>query len=248
MRESEQSINHHAVAGAAIARRVCKQLLAEPPRYSLWHWRHEHRMGAVADARRREEQILALRAFSLEQVHRSALVRYLRDFQIVGVARQQTLREFYGVLDARDAAVAEHRDYVLAASSQLCAADVLALVGDEVGVGLLRNYELAYGQFFSMFCEYSREQRNGESYLLTALLPEVRATAVRLRARILDGASLPTRALRVAPRTPSSVKVPPVTRKPRAAVSVPLAAAATDTKSPSLIIRAMRLLRWPRAH
>ena len=212
MRESVQSINDHAAGGEAVPRRVCAQLLTEPTHYSLWHVRHEQRMGTVADARRRERQILALRAFSIQQVHRSALVRYLRDFRIVGAARDQTLADFYGVIDPREAAVIEHRDYLLAASSQICATDVLELVGDDVGVQLLRNYELAYGQFFSMFCDYSRAKRSHQSYLLTALLPEVRGTAARLRGRMLDPSSIPMPQLRLAPRATSIVRPPPASR------------------------------------
>ena len=118
-------------------------------------------MGAVADARLRQRQILALRAFALEQVHGSALVRYLRDYHVVGASRDRTLHDFFGVADSRDAALRAHRDYVLAASSQVCAVDLLELANDDYGVELLGDYEQAYGQFFSMFCESLAETRQG---------------------------------------------------------------------------------------
>jgi hypothetical protein len=158
-----------------------------------WHVRHELRMSVVAGVRLRQRQILALRAFALEQIHSSALVRYLRDYQVVGQARDRTLREFFGVADPRDAALMAHRDYLLAASSQVCAAEVLALADDRHGVELLNEYEQAYGQFFSMFCESSRAAESGEQYLLAGLLPEVRVVATKLRRRILEGDSRRTR-------------------------------------------------------
>jgi len=202
MVESERAIDECARFGDTAPRRVCTQLLAEPLRYTLWHGCHETRMGAVADARRRERQILALRAFTLEQVHRAALVRYLRDYRVVGTARAQTLREFHSILDPNDAALTAHREYLLATSSQISAAELLQLVDDHHGVDLLRSYELAYGQFFSMFCEHARARQSREPYLLASLLPEVRSVAVRLRRKLLDGESLPARRFAPARGTP----------------------------------------------
>jgi hypothetical protein len=163
--------------------------LSQPTRYVRWHVRHEQRMGAVAEARLRQRQILALRAFALEQIHGSALVRYLRDSHIVGAERDRTLHHFFGVADARDAALMAHRDYILAASSQVCATDLLELANDDYGVELLAYYEQAYGQFFGMFCESERRKLEGTPYLLASLLPEVRTTASSLRRRILEGDS-----------------------------------------------------------
>ena len=193
MLESEQAINEHAHAGPIVTQRVCAQLLNEPVRYVRWHVRHEQRMGAVAEARLRQRQILALRAFALEQIHGGALVRYLRDCRVVGEDRDRTLQHFFGVADSRDAVLRAHRDYILAASSQVCAADLLELANDDYGVELLVNYEQAYGQFFSMFCESERSKQKGEPYLLSSLLPEVRTAAGNLRRRILEGDSRRTK-------------------------------------------------------
>jgi hypothetical protein len=219
MIESERAVDDCARDGEPAPRRACTQLLAEPRRYSHWHGRHEIRMDAVAHARARERQTLALRAFTLEQIHRAALVRYLRDYRVVGAERALTLREFHGIVETCDAAVAAHRDYLLAASSQVCASELLELVGDAPGVELLTSYERAYGQFFSMFCEYSRAKQTGESYLLASLLPEVRAVAVRLRARVLDDSSLGRRArvfgrAMAAPLSIQSTRLVRVSREP----------------------------------
>jgi hypothetical protein len=193
MIESERAVEESARFGDPEYRRVCSQLLAEPVRYTLWHGRHENRMGVIADARRRERQTLALRAFALEQIHHAALVRYLREYRIAGEARAQTLREFHGIVDERDATLAAHREYLLAASSQVSAAELLQLIDDSRGLECLGDYERAYAQFFSLFCERSRAQQNGQSYLLESLLPEVRAVTTRLRARVLQADTPSTR-------------------------------------------------------
>jgi hypothetical protein len=189
MDESEHAISEHANYGPPVSARACKQVLNEPMRYLLWHVRHEQRMGTVAGARLRERQILALRAFALEQIHAGALVRYLRDHRVVGAARDLTLREFFGVVDPHDAALMAHRDYLLAASSQVCAAELLELVNDKGAAQLLLDYEQAYGQFFGMFCEAARAKQESEPYLLASLMPEVRVAAANLRRRILAGDS-----------------------------------------------------------
>jgi hypothetical protein len=113
----------------------------------------------------------------------------LRDSHIVGAERDRTLHHFFGVVDARDAALMAHRDYILAASSQVCATDLLELANDDYGVELLAHYEHAYGQFFALFCESERKKQDGKPCLLATLLPELRTTASDLRRRILDGDS-----------------------------------------------------------
>jgi hypothetical protein len=186
MLESERAVVSRAGASDEVPRRICSQLLADDARYSLWHVRQDGHMGVVAGARQRVRQVLSLRSLSVEQIHRAALVRYLRDRHVTGRAREQTLREFYGVTDPSEAAIIEHRSYLLAASTQFCATDILEMTGDRQGIELLRGYELAYGQFFAMFCERAGAGQAGVPYLLAALLPEVRAAAERIRVRLLD--------------------------------------------------------------
>jgi hypothetical protein len=111
MTESERTVHERAAFGEPPHRRVCTQLLADRDRYSLWRVRHDVRMGIVAARRERELQILTLRVIAIDQTHRTALVRYLRDYGVRGAARTATLRDFYGVLDADEAALTEHRNY-----------------------------------------------------------------------------------------------------------------------------------------
>lgn len=187
MLESERVVSDTAVAGEEIPRRACSQLIADRPRYVQWHSHHELRMDGVAKTRRREPAVRRLRALAVEQVHKTALVSHLRDSRVVGAARDQTLRLFHGPIDTRDATLTEHRNYLLATSTQVCAHDLLEMVGDHYGLALIRTYELAYQQYFSLFCERGRAlQAGGDPYLLGSLLPEVKATADRLRLRILD--------------------------------------------------------------
>lgn len=185
MRESENAVREHAGSGDDVSQRVCSQLIASQPRYAEWHAAHEVKMWKVADARIRGPQVLALRTVAVQQIHRTALVNYLRVGRVTGPARDSALRLFHGVSDLRDATLAEHRSYLVAASTQVCARDLLELVGDAEGLGLIRHYELAYAQYFAMFCERGIALHTGKNYLLGSLLPEVKDVADRLRLKIV---------------------------------------------------------------
>lgn len=192
MLESEQAVRDHARRGEEIPRRVCSQLLANESRYSEWYGRHEIKMRGVANAERRDPQVLMLRGVAIEQVHRTAVVDYLRLGGVTGRDRDLTLAMFHGAGDARDAALAEHRAYLLAASTHVCTQDLLGLVGDREGVELVRRYELAYRQYFAMYCDRERARAHGKAYLLESLLPEVRTVAERLRQFIVGANFRPT--------------------------------------------------------
>jgi hypothetical protein len=191
MVESETAIRRGAIEGDAIPKRACGQVIADPAFYSLWRVRHNKRMLTVAERRQRDRQIVALRAVHLEQVHRTALVHYLRKEGITGATRDLTLQEFYGVMDPRRAAITEHRGYLISASSQLCAYELLKLVGDARGLALIQDYQGMYGQFFSMFCDNARAQRGNSRYLLRELIDDAKSEAQALRERILGGDLLP---------------------------------------------------------
>jgi hypothetical protein len=193
MRESEQAVREHAGSpDDEISQRVCSQLLASAPRYTEWHASHEVKMRHVADARLHHPQILQLRAVAVQQVHNTALVNYLRAGRVTGTARDKALRLFHGVSDLRDATLAAHRSYLVAASTQVCTRDLLELVGDAEGLDLLRRYELAYSQYFGMFCERAFALQSGKNYLLASFLPEVKDVADRLRLTIVGSQLRPT--------------------------------------------------------
>ncbi|HSG65151.1 MAG TPA: hypothetical protein VLD39_09120, partial [Gammaproteobacteria bacterium] len=197
MAESETTITCGVSSDDLSSSRVCRQLVSDRGRYALWHVSHDKRMTTVADRLERNRQILELRAVHLEQVHRTSLVRYLRKHEITGHARELTLQEFYGFVDPGRAAAAEHRSYLISASSQLCAHHLLRLSGDEQGLALIRDYQDSYEQFFAMFCDNARAAHQGTSYLLASLLPDARSEAAALRKRILAGDLLPPRPIAV---------------------------------------------------
>jgi len=106
-------------------------------------------------------------------------------------------------MDPVRATLAEHRTYLMSASSQLCAYDLLKMVEDKRGLALLQDYQGTYGQFFGMFCDQARAARQGARYVLSGLIPEAKQEAEALRRRILAGDLLPP--MPVAMRTRSTI-------------------------------------------
>jgi len=185
MRESERMVHEAASCGEPRVRSVCSQLLANQVRYFIWHSKHESRMEPIARLRRRELQLLELRRASVEFVHRAALVKYFSDYQVRGPARDRVLRGFFGPQDSRDAAILAHRSYLVAASSQLCATELLRLADDQAGIEQIQFYETVYAQYFGLFCNRLHAAPNGDRSLLDELVPEVRGVAERLRLQLL---------------------------------------------------------------
>lgn len=211
MIESERTVQAGAREGEVVPKRVCGQLIADPERYSLWRLRHSKQMLSVAERKKRDRQIRALRAVHLEQVHRTALVNYFRRHGITGDARDLTLREFYGVMDPRRAALAEHKNFLLSVPSQMSAYELLKMVGDRRGLDLIADYQGTYGQFFGMFCDRARATRNQTTYILNTFIADAKKEANVLRQRILSGDLLPPTPLaikssRLARRRPSRAR------------------------------------------
>ena len=195
MDESERIVHERAVNGDMIVRRACAQLVSDRPRYRQWRAEHEVEMTDVAELRRRRKQILRLRAVAVEQVHRTALVRYFHDYAVAGEDREEILKEHCGYKNLRRAVIIEHHNYLLGTSTQVSARHVLRLAGDARGVVLIKRYETSYGQYFSLFCDQARAQRRDVPYLLGALIPEANDSACALRKRILAGRLMPPKSL-----------------------------------------------------
>ena len=185
MRESESALREYAADGENDERRVCSQLIGDHRRYDSWISFHDRKMHDVAEERRRERQLNELRVVAVGQIHRAALVRHLRDNEIKGLERDRLLTEFYGYIDPQCAVLAEHRNYMQAVSSEVCAVDLLELGGDRRGAALVRDYERKYGIYFSMYCDRAGARLAGRPYLLSTLLPEVKSNATGARERLL---------------------------------------------------------------
>lgn len=191
MDESERTVHAGAAREEGAVQRVCRQVVSDDVRYRFWLTRHEPSMTQVAHSKHRREQIIQLRRNAIQQVHKTALVRYLRDYRITGKDRALTLAEFHWVTDTLQAAITEHNIYLMSASTGYCAEALLAMVEDKHGLEMIQNYRETYGQFFAMYCGRARARRRGRRYLLSGLIPELQLNAAKAREELLAGHCMP---------------------------------------------------------
>ncbi len=191
MDESEKTVHAGAARGQGVVHSVCRQLVSDEARYRFWLVDHGRRMDQVAQSKYYRDQLIDLREAAIAQVHKTALVRYMRDNEIKGRDRELTLAEFYGVTDSLQAAVAAHHTYLLSASTGFCAEGLLRLVEDAHGLEMIRNYREAYGQYFGLHCARARAHREGKRYLLSGFLPEYKTKATQIRKQLMAGELLP---------------------------------------------------------
>jgi hypothetical protein len=175
------------------------RLLDNQGQYRMWEASHARHMRNVADYRRQSQQAMALRKIAMQFIHRRGLFDYLRTFRVRGAQRQQLFRVFYGLTDFHDAALLEHRQYVLAASSGYCIEVLVDRINDSNGFKLLERYQWLYSQYFEIFSQYVRADFNADTTLADALRPtmlEYRAHTNLIRRQIL---SLPPLKGRITP-------------------------------------------------
>ncbi len=151
--ESETALWQAAAGDERRRAHAAAQATNDHRMYQLWRHRHERLMRPVAHADGRFGQPAALRAIGVRLVERAALVDYVRRHHITGRARDLLIMGFQGQRNPRRALLDEHRDYVLAVSSEVCVAHLLGQLGDHLGGRLLAEYGASYAESFATFCK-----------------------------------------------------------------------------------------------
>jgi hypothetical protein len=152
MDESAEALTHAARAAGPHDARIAARVLSEPRLTSAWEARHAGLLLPVAEHRARIRQIRALRTVAVRLVHRQALIAHIRRHRLAGAARDRLLAAFHGPLEPRDAALAEHRRYLLAVASRIATDHLAHVIQDSPGAELLGQYEGAYAEYFDLYC------------------------------------------------------------------------------------------------
>jgi hypothetical protein len=150
--ESETALWQAAVGDDRRRAQAAAQATNDHGMYELWRHRHKRLMRPVAHADGRFGQPAALRAIGVRLLERAALVDYLRGHRITGPSRDLLVMGFRQQRNPRRALLNEHRDYVLAVSSEACVAHLLRRLEDHSGGRLLAEYGAAYVESFAAFC------------------------------------------------------------------------------------------------
>lgn len=152
MQESEQALNDAAQGDDARDKRIAQHVLGDTKVLSLWESRHAELLVPVAEQRRRAPQIVNMRDIEVKLLHRRALIRTVRKLGIKGELRDRLFQTFYGPRDVNDAIIAEHKQYMLAASSHLSTDHLMQVLHDPVSEHLLNLYSDMYSRYFTSYC------------------------------------------------------------------------------------------------
>jgi hypothetical protein len=168
-----------------------RQVLNDCTRYHCWEVSHARLMHHAARAERPVGQAFSLRETTVRMIHRRGLFDYLRSHVVRGAARERLFEVFYGPMDFRGAVIAEHRQYLFAASSGYCGEVLVGSIHDSHGARMLERYEDLYRDYFEVFGRFVTAEVTGDRELISILRPEMlrqRSITNRLRAQILASA------------------------------------------------------------
>jgi hypothetical protein len=196
MEESEWRVEI-AAGSASPDDLVVQRVLESPSIYRRWASEHGWLLRTVADHKRVEGQVVALRATALNLVHRKGLFEYLRERQPTGKRRRRLFKLFYGYRDYTNALLAEHGNYVRCSSSYLCAQYLAEhLMHDEALTEPLAIYEHRFAEYFRAFCDgelAETEEEKIRAEPLDALRPLLKFQLTEARQAILAMPLAPTR-------------------------------------------------------
>ncbi len=184
MDQSEQALWDASDAKSKREWRIAEHVLCDPKTYRLWESRHAELVRPVAEQSKRVQQVFALRDIGVRMVHRRALIDHIRKNRLRGPERDLMFATFYGPRDIQDAILIEHRQYMLAVSSHISTDHLINVMDDPLGNRLLRQYRVAYTDYFDLYGCVIRSQDAGWAEAARPLITEDREQLARIRQRI----------------------------------------------------------------
>ena len=186
MEESEYRIEQASRSDREHERLLADRILESEKQHRSWEASHYQLMKTVAEPTSEEAQVYLLRRTAISLTHRQALFGYLRDKAITGRRRHVLFRAFHGQLDYVNAVIAEHGHFLRAASSTLCATHLGLKIWHETTFdGALAEYEEAYTNYFSVFCDCVIAEAERRDQSTRPLLLYLKAEAACQRVELL---------------------------------------------------------------
>ncbi len=178
MDESEQALSVAAENADELESRTARKIITDSHLRRIWESRHAALVRPVAEQGRRTPQIVALRELNVGLLHRQALIDHVRRHKVTGEDRERLFRIFYGPKDIVGAIITEHRQYLLAVTSRICAAHLIGIMRDNVSQQLIDRYRSVYGDYFDLYCESAT---TADKYLADALQADLNAARERTK-------------------------------------------------------------------
>ena len=186
MQESEQALEDAAADTSTSTARIANQVLTDPKTHRLWEARHADLLRPVAEQKKRNPQVFELRRLETQVLHRSSLISYVRKHQVTGERRRRLFAAFYGPREFTDAVLIEHRQFVLAKSSEVSADHLLGIMQDTTSRELLSSYSSAYANYFSMYCYFACAKDSDLASAVGTAMKDAQQRVNRLRAALMS--------------------------------------------------------------
>jgi hypothetical protein len=192
MDESEHALHSATDSENENDARIAKLVVNDNNIYQLWEARHAQSVIPIAEERQSSGQIIKLRIFETQLVHRRALVEHVRDKKVRGAKQEKLFSLFYGPRDFQNAVLAEHRQYTIAMSSRVSADHLIDLMHDPVSTQLLQQYETVFKRYFALSCYMLKGKNEIYGNAMKPIYEETASQLKRIRRRIetekpLDG-------------------------------------------------------------
>lgn len=181
--ESEQALWRAAEDQTGRRGRAASWVTSDFNLLELWRIRHEFLIRPVAAESRHFGQAARLRAAGVILAERCALVDYMRQAGISGERRDRLILRLRGKDNLKRALLDEHRDYLLAVSSELCIDHLLGRIQDSAGPRLLKRYRALYVEHFKSVCAQQQDGDTGSDEGRTELPPAISDLRSLLSAR-----------------------------------------------------------------
>jgi len=184
MDESELALLDAAGEKSHRESRIARHVLGDPKTHRIWEASHAELVRPVAEQKNRAPQVLALRGIEIRLIHKRALVDHMRAEKLREAARNQMLSALCGPTDINHAIITEHRQYMLAVSSNVSTDHLIDVMQDPIGTRLLKSYRSMYMKYFEL---YGYVLRSNDAELGDALRPLMRETLdqlARIRKRV----------------------------------------------------------------
>lgn len=184
MDASEFALQEAAESPLSRESRIASTILNDGLKYRHWELRHADLLLPVAEQRAKKRQIMELRQAELRLIHRRALFSYLQTHELTESQREMLFRLFHTTLDYHAAILAEHRQYMVAVSSQISTDHIIDVMHDDVSGRLLKQYETTFGRYFEMKCYIASSRDSHCIDLIRTAVREVKGQLLRIRRRI----------------------------------------------------------------
>jgi len=181
MDESEQALLDAADSSSPHVARIVGHVVSDVNVHRIWECRHAELVRPVAEQNRRAPQLIELRLAETRLTHKRALINYIRKHQVTGALRDRLISAFYGSRETTDAILKEHQRYMVAVSSRVSTDHLIDVMCDPVSKDLIRMYDMAYDQYFELYCFVASSPDSAVADAVRGSMGEVASRAKRIR-------------------------------------------------------------------